>query len=99
MIAEMTNPALSVSAKIGIVTTRIIVPLWLSLGAVLKLIDGSPSHLPSVLVKNLGGNGFDLLFVLQFSIAVELIARYGNSTVSSAKDMWISADISLSKQL
>ncbi len=69
----MTNETQAIQAKIGVVTTRVLVPLWLILGAVLKIIDGSPSHLPSVLIKYLGGAGIDLLFVLKFSIAIELI--------------------------
>ncbi len=52
---------------------RVIIPLWLGIGAVLKLIDGSPSNLPAALVKWLGGHGMDLRFVLEFSIAVELM--------------------------
>jgi len=57
----------------AILLVRAIIPLWLGLGAVLKTIDGSPSNLPSALVKWLGGLGLDLRFVLEFSIAVELI--------------------------
>jgi hypothetical protein len=53
--------------------TRVVVPLWLLTGAVLKLLDGSPSNLPTSLVKLLGGSGVDLMFVLQFSAAVELV--------------------------
>jgi hypothetical protein len=53
--------------------SRVVIPLWLGLGAVLKLIDGSPSNLPAALVKWLGGLGVDLRFVLEFSIAAELI--------------------------
>ncbi len=50
-----------------------IVPAWLATGAVLKLIDLSPSHLPDSIIKWFGGNGLDLVFVLRFSIAAELI--------------------------
>ena len=57
----------------GVIVTRVLVPLWLLSGAVLKLLDGSPSNLPSVLVKALGGSGIDLMFVLQLSIVVELV--------------------------
>jgi hypothetical protein len=49
------------------------IPVWLGLGAVLKMLDGSPSNLPAALVKWLGGLGLDLRFVLEFSIAVELV--------------------------
>lgn len=57
----------------AVVIARVVIPLWLGIGAVLKLIDGSPSNLPSSLVKWLGGNGVDLRFVLEFSIAIELV--------------------------
>ncbi len=59
--------------KAAVLLSRVIIPLWLGTGAVLKLIDGSPSNLPAALVKWLGGMGMDLRFVLEFSIAVELI--------------------------
>ena len=52
---------------------RVIVPLWLFIGAVLKLVDLSPSHLPAAIIKWAGGVGLDLMFVLRFSIAAELI--------------------------
>jgi len=57
----------------AIILTRVVIPLWLGIGAVLKLIDGSPSNLPAALVKWFGGNGVDLSFLLEFSIAVELV--------------------------
>lgn len=57
----------------AVVLARVIIPLWLGVGAVLKLIDGSPSNLPASLVKLLGGNGVELRFILELSIAVELI--------------------------
>lgn len=57
----------------AVLLVRVIIPLWLGVGAVLKLIDGSPSNLPAALVKWLGGIGMDLRFVLEFSIAVEFV--------------------------
>lgn len=51
----------------------VVVPLWLLAGAVLKLVDASPSHLPAALIKWMGALGVDLGFVLRFSIAVELV--------------------------
>ncbi len=60
-------------SSVAILLARVIIPLWLGIGAVLKIIDGSPSNLPAALVKWLGGFGVDLRFVLEFSIAVELI--------------------------
>lgn len=57
----------------GTVLTRVVVPLWLLAGAVLKLGDASPAHLPAALVKWLGPLGVDLMFVVRFSIAVEFV--------------------------
>lgn len=59
-------------AVVAVLLVRIVVPLWLLIGGVLKWIDGSPANLPLAFVKGLGGLGVDLLFVLQFSIAVEI---------------------------
>jgi hypothetical protein len=55
------------------VLARVIVPLWLAAGAVLKLMDLSPSHLPAAIIKWTGALGLDLMFVFRFSIAAELI--------------------------
>ena len=57
----------------AIILTRAVIPLWLGIGAVLKILDGSPSNLPAAVVKWFGGNGVDLSFLLEFSIAVELV--------------------------
>ena len=62
-----------VAGAVAVILARVVVPLWLLTGAVLKLIDLSPSHLPAALIRWLGGNGVDLMFVLRFGIAVELI--------------------------
>jgi len=59
---------------LSVLLARVVVPLWFGIGAVLKLVDGSPSNLPAVLVRWFGGVGLDLRFVLEFSIAVELVA-------------------------
>jgi len=58
---------------LAVVLARVIVPLWLFIGAVLKLADLSPSHLPASIIKSSGWLGLDLMFVLRFSIAAELI--------------------------
>ncbi len=47
-------------------------PLWILAGALLKLLAGSPANLPSVLVKGAGSAGLDLVFLLRYSIGVEL---------------------------
>jgi len=69
-VAEKTNGA---AGTIAVVLARVVVPLWLSAGAVFKLMDLSPAHLPAAVIKWFGGNGIDLLFVLRFFIAAELI--------------------------
>jgi hypothetical protein len=70
LITEKTG---GVGGSIAVVFARVLVPLWLALGAVLKLMDLSPAHLPAALIQWLGGNGIDLLFVLRFTIAAEFI--------------------------
>ncbi len=64
----------SLADRAGIVVTRVLVPLWLLAGALTKLVDLSPTSLPTVLVKLMGASGVDLGFVLRLSIAVELAA-------------------------
>ena len=61
------------AGTIAVVIARVLVPLWLATGAVLKLVDLSPAHLPAAMIKWCGGLGIDLMFVLRFSIAFELI--------------------------
>ena len=62
-----------IGGTIAVVIARVLVPLWLATGAVLKLVDLSPTHLPAALIKWCGALGIDLMFVLRFSIAAELI--------------------------
>ena len=57
---------------IGVVLARVIVPLYFGLGAVLKMIDASPTQLPAALIKWAGAGGVDLLYVLRLSVAGEL---------------------------
>lgn len=61
------------AGTIAVAMARVLLPLWLATGAVLKLMDLSPVHLPAALIKWCGELGIDLLFVLRFSIAAELI--------------------------
>jgi hypothetical protein len=61
-----------VAAFAALLLARVLVPLYLLVGAILKLIDASPSHLPVAMVKWVGAFNIDLMFVLEFSIAVEL---------------------------
>jgi hypothetical protein len=62
-----------VAGSVAVALARVVVPLWLAAGAVLKLVDLSPAHLPAALIQVLGDKGIDLMFVLRFSIATELI--------------------------
>jgi len=57
----------------AVLLARVLVPLWFLTGAVLKLVDLSPTHLPAALIKWVGALGVDLAFVLRFGIAAELI--------------------------
>ena len=61
------------AGTIAVALARVVVPLWLGIGAVLKLMDLSPAHLPAAMIKWCGGLGIDLMFVLRFTIAAELI--------------------------
>jgi len=71
--ANVTWGGSGLLAVAGVVVTRLVFPIWLLSGAILKLVDRSPANLPAALVKGLGGLGLDLAFVLRYSIAVELV--------------------------
>ena len=62
-----------VAGAIAVALARVVVPLWFGVGAVLKLMDLSPTHLPAAMIKWCGALGVDLMFVLRFTIAAELI--------------------------
>ncbi|MCD4749736.1 MAG: hypothetical protein K8R59_10220, partial [Thermoanaerobaculales bacterium] len=51
---------------------RVLVPLYFLAGAVLKIIDASPTHLPTALIKWAGAAGIDLVYLLRLAIAGEL---------------------------
>ena len=70
LITENTG---GVGGSIAVAFARVLVPLWLAAGAVLKLMDLSPAHLPAAMIKWCGGLGVDLMFVLRFTIAAEFI--------------------------
>jgi hypothetical protein len=59
-------------STMAILVARVIVPLWILVGAVAKLSSGSASELPAALVKWAGAANIDLMFVLRFGVAVEL---------------------------
>jgi hypothetical protein len=73
MSEGLNNNSSSLGGTVAVALARVIIPLWLLTGAVLKLVDLSPTHLPAALISWLGGLGMDLMFVLRFSIAVELV--------------------------
>ncbi len=75
-VAERTELQATTSgaaATLAVVLARIVVPVWLATGAIFKLLDGSPSNLPAAVIKWLGALDVNLVFVLRFGIAVELI--------------------------
>lgn len=57
----------------GWVILRVLVPLWLATGALFKLVENSPSHLPEPIIKLAGMLGLNLSFLLHYSVAVELV--------------------------
>ncbi len=64
---------MTAGGALAVLLARVVVPLWLLVGAVLKLMDASPSHLPVPMIKWAGAAGVDLGFLLRFSIAAELV--------------------------
>ncbi|MEE4274019.1 MAG: hypothetical protein V2I67_20245 [Thermoanaerobaculales bacterium] len=87
MTSTASSPS-SLRTAAAVFIARVAIPLWFFIGAVLKLIDGSPSNLPVALVKWLGALGMDLRFVLEFSIAVELIV-VGAMVMLPSLSRWI----------
>ena len=71
MVSENTSGG--IRGTIAVALARVVVPLWLLTGAVLKLMDMSPAHLPAAMIKWCGALDVDLMFVLRFTIAAELI--------------------------
>jgi hypothetical protein len=61
------------AGMIAVALARVVVPLWLLTGAVLKLADLSPTHLPAAMIQWSAALGLDLMFVLRFTIAAELV--------------------------
>ena len=62
------------SAALSVVLVRIVVPVWILVGALFKLVEGSPASLPEALVRTLGKTGLNLAFLLHFAVGVELAA-------------------------
>jgi len=74
--------------SVAVALARVVVPLWLATGAVLKLMELSPAHLPAAMIKWCGGLGIDLMFVLRFLIASELIVA-GVMVLLPSLSRWI----------
>jgi len=62
------------AARVGVIATRVVTPVWILAGAVAKLLSGSPALLPVVVIKAAGALNLDLIFVLRYAIGVELAA-------------------------
>ncbi len=73
MVDLRTESSSSRSGTVAVILARVVIPLWFFAGAVLKLVDLSPTHLPAVVISWAGWLGVDLMFVLRYSIAVELV--------------------------
>ena len=68
----MSNPN---PAKIGWVLCRVVVPLWVTAGAVFKLAENSPRLLPKETILNVADQwGINLHYLLATLIALELLA-------------------------
>jgi hypothetical protein len=70
----MTATSLSPTQWIGSALTRVAVPLWILTGAVFKLVERTPSNLPSRIVKTAKDLNLDLGLVLRSLIGLELLA-------------------------
>lgn len=68
----MVSEGSPVAGTLGVVVTRVLVPVYLLVGAFLKIADASPSHLPAALLKWAGALDVNLAALLRFSIGVEL---------------------------
>jgi hypothetical protein len=66
--------ATTAASTLAVILARVVVPVWLLAGALLKLAEASPTHLPAAMIRWAGAIGLDLMFVLQFSVAAELSA-------------------------
>jgi len=63
------------AARIGWVLSRVVVPMWVAAGAVVKLIELSPRTLPKETILNVADQwGLNLYYVLATLIAAELLA-------------------------
>ncbi len=57
---------------VAVVLVRGVVPLWIAVGATLKLVERSPAFLPTLIVSGAGEVGIDLALLLRFFIGAEL---------------------------
>lgn len=75
--SESATPPQSAGPMIGSFLARVVVPIWVLLGATFKLADGIPNKLPKTLLDfgrdNIHKIGLDLDIYLASFIAVELV--------------------------
>ncbi|MEM7245989.1 MAG: hypothetical protein AAF533_11645 [Acidobacteriota bacterium] len=62
------------ASRIGFVVTRIIVPLWILAGALLKLAEHTPKLLPKNIWTKAASAGIDLYWLLAILVALEFLA-------------------------
>ncbi len=71
----MTSASLpSVASRVGLVLTRVVVPLWVLSGAIFKLIERTPLNLPSSFVSAAKDWNIDLGLMLPTLIGLEFLA-------------------------
>ncbi|MDP7028951.1 MAG: hypothetical protein QF733_01865 [Phycisphaerales bacterium] len=69
-----TSPSYGPAGIAGLVLVRLIVPLWITVGAATKLVERTPKLLPEHLRKLLDGAGWDLYAALSIFITIEFAA-------------------------
>ena len=60
------------AARVSFVLTRIVVPLWILSGAVMKLLEGTPKLLPREIWTTAHSRGADLYWLLAILIGAGL---------------------------
>ncbi len=73
-MTEQTQAFSGRAGIFGLVLVRLVVPLWITVGAATKLVERTPSLLPEHLRKLLDGMGIDLYLALFLFITIEFAA-------------------------
>jgi hypothetical protein len=68
-----SNPT-PLRAWIGLLLVRVVVPLWILVGATFKLVEASPRLLPKTILDPADKMGIDLFILLAVLIALEFLA-------------------------